>query len=195
MVKKTMNELTGGQKAHITNLITNYHKSVEDAVKYAKDIWGIELDLTDASFQSYMNGPSDTFSPSVSDLHETTITEALARNISTWDNTLKSAKHQYVLPSGERLDVLAEDSGGSLVVIELKKDAGPDVLIQILDYMAKMHKLEPTKKVRGIIMSHGFDQGLADRVKLLSSSGIELRYFTLKVLPQTEDDARKVPSV
>jgi len=57
--------------------------------------------------------------------------------------------------------------------------------------MAQLKKTEPQRKIRGIIMSNSYDQGFADKVKLLSESKIELRYFRLRVMPETEEQARQ----
>lgn len=58
--------------------------------------------------------------------------------------------------SGRFIDVLAIDSTGALVVIELKRSLGhQEVLTQLLGYMAwvRKHLAKPSHRVRGIIIA------------------------------------------
>lgn len=54
---------------------------------------------------------------------------------------------------GGRIDILAEDSEGRLVVIELKAGPSkPDAITQVLAYMASV-RTEPSQKARGILIA------------------------------------------
>ncbi len=175
----------------MTNMITNYHKTIDEVKEYAQANWNVELDLTKDSFDRYMKGEAEVVSPQVSEVAETVITEALSKDLGIIEPELKLVGHQYHLPNGERIDVLAENSAGQYVVVELKKAASLDALDQLLGYMAELKKSEPGKRVRGIIMSSTFDQAFADKIRLLRGSDVDLRYFTLKVISQSEEEARQ----
>lgn len=190
LTRKTIYDLTGGQKAHVNNMITNYRKPISEVKDYARLNWSIDLDLDQDAFDRYIRGESPSEPLPASNLNETVISEALSRDLGVVEPNLKLRSHQFQLANGERIDVLAEDAQGDNVVVEVKKYASSDALNQILGYMAQLRKAEPTKKVKGIIMSNSYDQDFADKVKLLAGSNIELRYFRLKLLQQTEDEAR-----
>ena len=77
--------------------------------------------------------------------------------------------------SAGRLDILAEDSKGNLVVIELKAGrATSNVIAQILAYMSTGRE-EKNKPGRGILVAGEFD----DRVKLAAKAvpTLELRKY------------------
>lgn len=73
---------------------------------------------------------------------------------------------QYIIPVG-RLDLLCEDTGGNLYVVELKKDSGYDdayeQTAQYLDWFEKSEKFKG-KKVYGIICLNNPSQELISRV-------------------------------
>ncbi len=78
-------------------------------------------------------------------------------------------------PAG-RIDILAEDTRGNSVVVELKVGrATSRVIAQILAYMASIED-EQSKPVRGIIVADGFDE----RVRLASKAvpNLELRQYS-----------------
>ncbi len=87
---------------------------------------------------------------------------------------------EYVTPVG-RIDILAEDGNGGLVVIELKVGRGPDSVVgQILRYKGwvKRH-LADGRPVRGIIIA----QHISDRVRyaVAEVEGIELKEYSLSI--------------
>jgi hypothetical protein len=77
------------------------------------------------------------------------------------------------------------------VVIEVKKSATRDVLDQLLSYMAELKDQHPEDEVKGIVMSNSYDADLDRKIRLLKGSGIELRYYKLKVLQSSEDEVMK----
>jgi len=87
-----------------------------------------------------------------------------------------------------RIDLLAQDAAGNLVVIELKAgEAGREVLGQILPYMGWVREhLAKGKAVRGIVVASDFTPELLAAVNVLSNFAL-YRYavqFTLrKVAP------------
>jgi hypothetical protein len=57
-----------------------------------------------------------------------------------------------------RIDILAENDNGDLVVIELKVVTPTrDVVAQILSYMGALAKQYPTKRIEGLIIAPDFD--------------------------------------
>jgi hypothetical protein len=92
--------------------------------------------------------------------------------------------------AGGRLDVLMVDSGRSLVVAELKVTQDDGMLLQGLDYydyvsihverfarLYKSHAIDPTQKVRLLLVAPAFSQALVNRCKWLSPP-ISLFTFT-----------------
>jgi len=83
-----------------------------------------------------------------------------------------------------RIDLLAQDGAGNLVVIELKAgEAGREVLGQILPYMGWVREhLAKGKAVRGIVVASDFTSELLAAINVLSNFAL-YRYavqFTLK---------------
>lgn len=81
---------------------------------------------------------------------------------------------------GRRLDVLMVDSGGALIVAELKVVEDDGMLVQGLDYydyvsshlegyarQYKGHSIDPTQKVRLLLVAPDFSQTLVNRCKWL----------------------------
>jgi hypothetical protein len=77
---------------------------------------------------------------------------------------------QFSIDSG-RIDILATDAEGKLVVLELKAGIGQDsVLTQVLSYMATIKKdVAGEKEVRGIIIAHDFSERLVKAASLIKS--------------------------
>jgi endonuclease len=85
---------------------------------------------------------------------------------------------EYVTDIG-RIDILAQDSGGRLVVVELKVSDGPDAVCgQLLRYMGwvKRH-VKNGKEVRGIIIA----QRISDKIRyaLADVAHVDLREYEL----------------
>jgi hypothetical protein len=94
--------------------------------------------------------------------------------------------------AGRRLDVLMVDSGKSLVVAELKVVQDEDMLVQGLDYydfvssnieaFARLYKnfsIDPTQKVRLLLIAPDFTQRLVNRCKWLD---LPISLFTFTCL-------------
>lgn len=82
---------------------------------------------------------------------------------------------EYSTPAG-RIDILAEDSEGRMVVVELKAGrAGPNVIAQILAYMTTIAS-EKNRPFRGIIVAGDYDE----RVVLASRAvpNLELKRYS-----------------
>ena len=89
---------------------------------------------------------------------------------------LKESGYQQVTVESGRLDVLAEDSEGHPVVIELKAGQAKDqVLTQILAYIGDIMETSGDLSTRGIIIAHGFSGRLIQAVKIVPNV-ILLRY-------------------
>ena len=58
--------------------------------------------------------------------------------------------------------------------------------------MAELEDEESVTEVRAIVMSNNYDEDLAKKLRLLKSSGIDLKYYKLKILPTSEEEAKKV---
>jgi endonuclease len=83
---------------------------------------------------------------------------------------------------GRRIDILAVDRGGGLVVIELKVSKGYDRVVgQLLRYMNWVRKelAEPSQRVRGIIVCRTMSEDL--RLACASIPDVELLEYKLSV--------------
>ena len=193
--KVSMHSLSSGKRAYLTTQLQNKVFSAEQAANYAKDQWDIDVDV--GSIEAYMKGDPDPLVPqstytSVQDLPETVISSAIAQDLEILGKDLTLVAHQHVLGSGNRIDVLCKDKENRWVVVEVKKSATRDVLDQLLTYMSELKQQHPEEEVRGIVMSNSYDPDLDRKIRLLKGSGIELRYYRLKVLPSSEDEAMKI---
>jgi RecB family endonuclease NucS len=99
--------------------------------------------------------------------------DALRRNIEQLDPALKivdNGKERHV-ESGF-IDILAEDPGGALVVIELKAGEAPDsVIAQVLSYVASLQATERDRQIRALLVAREFPV----RVRLAArAAGIRL---------------------
>ena len=189
-----MHSLSSGQRAYLTTQLQNKVFTAEQAAKYAKEKWNIDVDVL--SIETYIKGEPDPLTSQstytdVNELPETVISSALARDLESVGKDLTLVKNQYALASGNRIDVLCKDGENKWVVVEVKKSATRAVLDQLLTYMAELKEQHPEDDVRGIVMSNSYDADLDRKVRLLKGSGIELRYYKLKVLPSTEDEVMK----
>jgi RecB family endonuclease NucS len=194
MVEVSMHSLSSGKRAYLTTQLQNKVFTSEQAAKYAKEQWNIDVDI--GSIEAYMKGEPDPLVPQsiytdVHELPETVISSALAKDLEAVGKDLTLVKHQYELESGNRIDVLCKDKDGKWVVIEVKKSATRDVLDQLLSYMAELKEQHPEDAVKGIVMSNSYDADLDRKIRLLAGSGIELRYYKLKVLPSSEEEVMK----
>ena len=85
--------------------------------------------------------------------------------------------------SGRFIDILAVDSSGALVVIELKRSRGhQEVMTQLLGYMGwvRKHLAKPSQRVRGIIIARQITEGL--RLAASAHPDIKLKEYALSVV-------------
>ena len=81
---------------------------------------------------------------------------------------LKEPEYRQVSVNSGRIDVLAEDSKGKMVIIELKAGQARDrVLAQILAYMSNITETYSDTETRGIIIAHSFSDQLLQAVKIV----------------------------
>lgn len=75
----------------------------------------------------------------------------------------KNRSREFRLPSGNRIDLLCEESRrsgkGGLVAVELKRERQRGTIEQMVEYLDELRKLFPDREVRGLIIT-----GREDRV-------------------------------
>jgi len=93
-----------------------------------------------------------------------------------------------------RLDILAEDSEGRLVVIELKAgDAGDKVCGQLLRYMGwvKRELAEESQEIRGIIVANSFKDQLKYAVEAMPSVTLKRYSINFSYFDEQLEDNKK----
>ena len=98
---------------------------------------------------------------------ERDLEDYLASNIEVLEKGLRLVGRQVEVATG-RVDLLAEDSEGNLVVIELKAgEAGDSSLTQLLAYISAIQEKERGRNVRGILIAHTFPDKVAYAARLI----------------------------
>jgi len=91
----------------------------------------------------------------------------LASNLEMLEKGLKLVDRQVEVTTG-RVDLLAEDSEGNLVVIELKAGKASDSsLTQLLAYISAIRERERSRNVRGILVAHVFPEKVIYATRLM----------------------------
>lgn len=135
------------------------------------------------------------------DVSEQELEDIVRRNAGQIEEGLIYVDHQKPAAGG-RLDVLLVDSGGSLVVAELKVTQDDGMLLQGLDYydyvsrhvesfarLYKNYSIDPTQQVRLFLIAPTFSQTLVNPCKWLD---LPISLFTFSCL-KFEGEADVVP--
>jgi hypothetical protein len=112
-------------------------------------------------------------------IYERNLEDIAVQQLESLEPGLKLVGRQLGSEAG-RLDLLAQDSAGCYVVIELKRTMGTDQVVgQILRYMGWVQECYKTDKVRGIIVVQQKDLQL--RYALKAVQNIIVREFVLSM--------------
>ena len=114
-------------------------------------------------------------------LYEREVQTYLSENLALLgDPGLELIQTEYPIKFGKesgRIDVLAKDSNGDLLVIEVKRGvAGRSAVGQVQSYMGFLTTEFPNKKIRGLLVAMGLDESA--RAALLVTNNIG--YFEFK---------------
>src|SRR5262249_744493 len=120
--------------------------------------------------------------------YEADLRNYLAKNLSIIEPGLKLYQDEGITGvefdvGGRRIDILAVDAKGSLVVIELKVSRGYDRVVgQLMRYMAWIQKnqAEPGQQVRGVIVAREISDDLLLACSLLA--GVQLFEYELSLM-------------
>ncbi|HHT7008246.1 TPA: endonuclease NucS domain-containing protein [Bacillus cereus] len=115
--------------------------------------------------------PDIQYSSNVELITEAMLEEYMKRNLSLVENGLKLIATQYMLPKG-RIDILAKDSNGVYVVIELKVEEDTDIVWQSLYYRNEIKRIKNVNKVRFITVVPKCEDHIFD--SLQSVGGVEI---------------------
>jgi RecB family endonuclease NucS len=119
--------------------------------------------------------------------YEADLRNYLAKNLSIIEPGLKLYQEEGITGvefdvGGRRIDILAVDAKGALVVIELKVSRGYDRVVgQLLRYMAWIRKnlAEPGHQVRGVIIAREMSEDLL--LACSSLAGVQLFEYELSL--------------
>jgi hypothetical protein len=115
---------------------------------------------------------SRNFGKITKSISEANLESIIIENLEVIEAGLSLIKRQFDCPGVGRIDILAEDKDGNLVVIELKKFGvkHDSVIGQILRYIGylKNHLAKENQKVRGIIIVGKIDDKLRYAVSAVS---------------------------
>lgn len=142
-------------------------------------------------FENGANLSDDTSDLEVEDTIETSLSlerdlhSYLARSVHEIEAglSLESDGVEYQLDAG-RIDLLATDERGSLVVIELKAGVAKDAALgQLLGYIGCLSESHKSKAIRGILVASKFDKRVVYAAKTLTS----IKLVKYKVVFQFEE--------
>ena len=108
-------------------------------------------------------------------LYEKEVQDYLARNLHLLGPlpVLTLVQTEYVVKFGSdvgRIDILAKDSHGGFVVIEVKRDvAGRGAVGQLQSYMGAIHEANPHAHVRGILVATALDSQAKSALRMTHS--------------------------
>ena len=88
----------------------------------------------------------------------------LEKHLDRLEKGLTLEGRQFETPDAGRLDILAKDTAGQYVVVELKRDLASDTALgQLLRYMGwvRLNLAHPGDEVRGYVVSEEFDDRMA----------------------------------
>jgi hypothetical protein len=138
------------------SILSEKFGSIEEFINYLLDgKWLNESDAYSPEVVREIIGERITQQIGNIQLLEANLENFLVANIQKLELGLKVVGRQLETKEVGRLDILCEDSIGSLVVVELKRHkAGNSIMDQILHYMGwvKLNIAKTNQKVRGIIV-------------------------------------------
>lgn len=111
------------------------------------------------------------YSSNVELITEAMLEEYMKRNLSLVENGLELIATQYMLPKG-RIDMLAKDSNGVYVVIELKVEEDTDIVWQSLYYRNEIKRIKNVNKVRFITVMPKCENHIFDSLQFVG--GVEI---------------------
>ncbi|WP_242247859.1 endonuclease NucS domain-containing protein [Bacillus cereus group sp. BfR-BA-01328] len=115
--------------------------------------------------------PDIQYSSNVELITEAMLEEYMKRNLSLVENGLKLIATQYMLPKG-RIDILAKDSNGVYVVIELKVEEDTDIVWQSLYYRNEIKRIKNVNEVRFITIMPKCEKHIFDSLRFVG--GVEI---------------------
>jgi hypothetical protein len=162
--------VTPEQRTLILNLLADSDLTTaqiaEQAAASAGQVAAIRAHITMGTYDRAP--PAVVEADEVVDAFETTfglerdMQAALRLNIEQLERGLKiiDGGHEKTTLAG-RIDILAQDASGAVVVIELKSgEAAPEALTQLLGYMGTVER-DPGQHVRGILVAGDFHKRVA----------------------------------
>ena len=109
---------------------------------------------------------------------ERELQDALKKNLHQLEPGMALLDTERTVPAG-RADIVARDSDGTLVVIELKAGtAQPDSMTQLLAYMGSIDNPE-SRQVRGILVAHSFDSKVRHASRAVPNVSLRSYSFSL----------------
>jgi endonuclease len=136
-----------------------------------------ELDLEDEAYESIIEHAIEASLSVEKDLHS-----YLATHVRQIEEGLAVVEDgiEYSTKAG-RIDILAKDTAGRLVVIELKAGKASDATLgQLLGYVGCVSEVEAQRNVRGILVAADFDKRVIYAARCLSNISLVKYQVTFK---------------
>ncbi len=160
----------------IRNNLASYKSAVQKYVRFRQDV---EVESARSTLVSEQAEALSEFENERTFSLEKDLQSALRAHISQLEPGLTIIDNgtERCVPSG-RIDILARDTAGKIVVIELKAVKAPrDAVAQVLAYMGDIQS-ETGTPVRGILVAPGFDSRAISAARVVPTLELHTYAFT-----------------
>lgn len=139
-----------------------------DGFEYSND--NVEFETLEVVYRKRFISDTE-YSYNIELITESLLEEYMKHNLHLIERGLKLVATQYILPKG-RIDILAKDSKGVYVVIELKVEEDTDIVWQSLYYRSEIKKIKNVNEVRFITIMPQCGDHIFDSLQLVG--GVEI---------------------
>ncbi|MBX9996058.1 MULTISPECIES: endonuclease NucS domain-containing protein [Priestia] len=179
-----LNQLS--RKPNFNNYKQTYKGAIASALRTMKELNRVDIEIllkavreneTESRLADNLLSTEEVFQ-----VKETDIEKFLLHQYQLISDNTALVKNQYVLPSGNRIDILLQNKFiNEYVVVEIKKgNIGRDEVRQLKDYIKEMRKVKKTYKIKGILVCKGVLPYFEEEIDKLLSDDITLFTYAWK---------------